>query len=707
MARCEADRARARLRRWLAVFFLALAVPGGLLVYKAYDQLKWESFRRQQLLAEDLAGRVDRLLADLMRPEEERPPEDYGFLVRSGDPARPDSRRSPLAGFPASARIPGLLGWFEVGEDGRFSTPWVPGPGISPAEYGIGPAELAERQAGARRIEGVLVGNRLVEGGAVDAKAVAAPSEPRQLDSAAVAPAKDEAASDRAMSESQTRLSQAAFERLAAPATRKGAHAGGSRSPGRVEELARDSGLARRRQGAAPEVAHAAVPTAGPAAPASVEPEAKPYEAKQDAVLAGQARSDGEELAAGGGPVRLFEVIREPFRLARLDSGHLVLFRRVLRAGGQVIQGLLIEQGPFLSALVGGPFGESPLAGTADLTVAHRGDLLTTLSARPADGYGLASRGYAVPAQELTGELLYRTRFQDPFGALELIFSIRRLPDPPGASAIGAIAAALALVLIGGTWFLWRLGARQIALAGQQQAFVSAVSHELKTPLTSIRMYAEMLRAGFADEPRRETYYRYIHEESERLSRLIANVLQLSRISRGDLRVANRPVEISELMDAVLERIAAPAQRAGFRLELCCAGPGRVQADPDAFVQVLINLVDNALKFAAASEPRRVEIDCERLDRDWWRFRVRDYGPGVPKSSRRQIFRLFYRGEEALKQAVPGTGIGLALVQELTRAMGGRVAAINRDPGLEIRVDLRAADTPAPSRSAGPTGGTG
>ncbi|MGE5155493.1 MAG: sensor histidine kinase, partial [Bdellovibrio bacteriovorus] len=300
-----------------------------------------------------------------------------------------------------------------------------------------------------------------------------------------------------------------------------------------------------------------------------------------------------------------------------------------------------------------------------------------------------------VQAQALSGELLLRTRPQEPFGALELIFSIRRLPVPPGASAIGAIAAALALVLLGGTSLLWRLGARQIALAGQQQAFVSAVSHELKTPLTSIRMYAEMLRAGFADESRRETYYRYIHEESERLSRLIANVLQLSRMSRGDLRVAVQPVEIAQLMELVRERVTAPAERAGFRLELGCTTPGLVQADPDAFVQVLINLVDNALKFAAHAEPRLIEIGCERLDAHWWRFRVRDYGPGVPRASRRRIFRLFYRGEEAVRQAVPGTGIGLALVQGLTLAMGGRVTVVNREPGAELRVDLPAADGPA------------
>jgi two-component system, OmpR family, phosphate regulon sensor histidine kinase PhoR len=307
------------------------------------------------------------------------------------------------------------------------------------------------------------------------------------------------------------------------------AHSGAS------EELALDSDLAGRRQAAAP---RPALRTRGPVPAASAD---GTHEAELDEALPRQLPLGPETVPAGNGPVRLFHVSHEPFRLARLDSGHLVLFRRALKAGEQVIQGLLLEQGPFIAGLVGEPFAASPLAGTADLSLAHRGELLTTLRAQGAAGAGSAREGYAVRAQELSGELLLRARPQEPFGALELIFSSRRLPVPPGASAIGAIAAALALVLLGGTWLLWRLGARQIALAGQQQAFVSAVSHELKTPLTSIRLYAEMLRAGFADETRRETYYRYIHEESERLSRLIANVLQLSRMSRGDLRVAVRP----------------------------------------------------------------------------------------------------------------------------------------------------------------------
>ena len=393
--------------------------------------------------------------------------------------------------------------------------------------------------------------------------------------------------------------------------------------------------------------------------------------------------------------MRLFEGLREPMRLARLDSGHLVLLRRAVRDGERMIQGLLLGQRAFLDGVFGDPHARGPLASVADLTVAHSGALLTTFRATaPEDhprGRALTASGYDIPAQALTGALLHRARLSEPFAALELVFSVRRLPPPTGASVVLLLALALAAVVLGGTWLLWRLAARQIALASQQQAFVAAVSHELRTPLTSIRMYAEMLAEGVVPASRSPTYYAYLREESERLSRLIGTVLELSRLSRGTLQVETRPVAPDELLRLALARIRTPVEAAGFTLAVSCPEDalGLVQADPDAFVQVVTNLVDNALKFAAASTPRRIELSCSAVAGGGWCIAVRDYGPGIPARERRRVFRMFERGGAAVREAVPGTGIGLALVDALTRAMGGRVSAIGRDPGLEMRVELR------------------
>jgi signal transduction histidine kinase len=256
---------------------------------------------------------------------------------------------------------------------------------------------------------------------------------------------------------------------------------------------------------------------------------------------------------------------------------------------------------------------------------------------------------------------------------------------------VTTVAAVLLLVLCGGFFLLYRLGLRQIALARQQQDFVSAVSHELKTPLTSIRMYGELLREGWATEEKRKTYYAYIHDEAERLARLIDNVLQLARMTRNELRLAPRAATVRELLDAVGPKVAATVERAGFALRTDCAEEAAgavVEVDTDAFSQILINLVDNAVKFSAKAEPRIVDITCRLDAQQRVVIGVRDYGPGVPKDQMRKIFRLFYRIDSGLTRETLGTGIGLALVRQLAEAMGGAVDVANREPGAEFLVTL-------------------
>jgi signal transduction histidine kinase len=228
-------------------------------------------------------------------------------------------------------------------------------------------------------------------------------------------------------------------------------------------------------------------------------------------------------------------------------------------------------------------------------------------------------------------------------------------------------------------------------LTRKQQDFVSAVSHELKTPLTSIRMYGEMLLAGWADEDKKQGYYEFIFHESERLSRLIANVLQLARMSRSDPQFDLKPVAVTELVDLVQSKIASQLQRAGFELELDQgAGPAEaaVLVDTDAFTQVFINLADNAIKFSAGAEKKLIELRCSVQKDGTVLFTVRDYGPGIPAGQLRKIFTMFYRSENELTRETVGTGIGLALVHQLVAAMNGKVDVRNRDPGAEFRVSF-------------------
>lgn len=382
--------------------------------------------------------------------------------------------------------------------------------------------------------------------------------------------------------------------------------------------------------------------------------------------------------------IRMFESELDPFEMSLLESGHFVLYRKVWRGGQRFIQGALLERDAFLRGLVEEAYRGTSLSRISDLSIAYRGAVLSVLGAR-------MGRGYLNSVEGLSGALLYRGRLSAPAGDLELVFSADRLPAGPGALVVGWLAAILALVLTGGFYALYRLGLRQIALTRQQQDFVSSVSHELKTPLTSIRMYGDMLREGWVTDERRRTYYDFICSESERLTRLINNVLQLARLTRNELTVELTPTPVGILMQGIAPRLASQVKSVGFKLDVDCRAAEAlvVRVDADFLSQILINLVDNGIKFSRHAEHKVIQIRCLPEAGNELRLSVRDHGPGIPQDQMKKIFQLFYRSGNALTRETMGTGIGLALVRQLVHAMNGRVDVVNAEPGAEFRVYLR------------------
>ena len=688
------ERDHKRLGMWLALFFAALAGPTAVLIYQAYNQLKWEAFHQHQLLAEELAARIDARYAQLIEVEEARAFSDYAFLVVAGDPAAEFVQRSPLSAYPLQSGVPGLIGYFQVDTQGGFSTPLLPQTGVGPDDYGIGVAELKQRRALAARLRRILGDNRLVPSGAlVGARppvGVSSDQSGYPAEEAAVSlsphshvlplPSRSVARDDAAGTGPADPVApQVAFDRLNAPALAREAEnqpklAG---KLGRVEDLQLDY----RYQAASPEALQgqrarrkSTLAEKRARIERSVAPAAQLLPSTPAQVQDAPAKSELE--------IRIFESEIDPFEFSLLDSGHFVLFRKVWRDGERYIQGLLLEQQAFLDGVIRDAFRATALAAMSDLIVAYQGEVFAAFR-------GQSARDYLASAAQLRGALLHQRRLSAPLGDMQLLFSVTRLPAGPGARVLGWVSVVLVLVLCGGFYLVYRLGAGQIALARQQQDFVSAVSHELKTPLTSIRMYAEMLREGWAPEDKKQSYYAFIHDESERLSRLIGNVLQLARMNRSEVTVDVKATRVSELIDAVSSPVSSQIERAGFTLRLDCdaaAGRAVIEVDGDAFTQILINLVDNAVKFSAQAEPRAIDIAC-RLQRDASvAFSVRDYGPGVPRDQMKKIFRLFYRSESELTRETVGTGIGLALVRQLVEAMGGQVDVLNRMPGAEFRV---------------------
>lgn len=257
------------------------------------------------------------------------------------------------------------------------------------------------------------------------------------------------------------------------------------------------------------------------------------------------------------------------------------------------------------------------------------------------------------------------------------------------------LLALLFLATGAAVFAILRAMSRSEQLSRQKSAFVSAVSHELRTPLTTIRMHAEMLREGLVSEQKKPRFHDDLVNESVRLSRLVENVLELSRLEEG-----RRPLRLrkSDLAAFVAETVSAQRsflEDRGFDVK----GPPQDRAvdvafDGQAIEQIVVNLLDNAAKYAADSE-RSIEVDVE-LESRHAVVVVRDRGPGIPASDRTKVFERFHRVERADTAHKPGTGIGLALVRDLARAHGGDAEVRDREGGgleARVRVPLRAEES--------------
>lgn len=260
------------------------------------------------------------------------------------------------------------------------------------------------------------------------------------------------------------------------------------------------------------------------------------------------------------------------------------------------------------------------------------------------------------------------------------------------ARAVWLLVGALFLVILcGGALILWMLSS-EMRRARRKTTFVANVSHELKTPLTSIRLFAEMLLSGRQkDEERRKEYLRTMVSEAERLSRLVENVLAFSRGGGGG-ESASEPLDLSELTRETLSQLEPALSKNGFLCSFSSEGPLPVRGDPERLRQVLMNLLSNAEKYSG--EAREIGVRCGS-ESGCALVEVADRGPGVPSSQREKIFREFFRGDDSLTASKSGAGLGLSIARSIARRCGGDVTyAPRRDGGsvfsLKIPLEERA-----------------
>lgn len=247
-----------------------------------------------------------------------------------------------------------------------------------------------------------------------------------------------------------------------------------------------------------------------------------------------------------------------------------------------------------------------------------------------------------------------------------------------GGALIVLLLAAVALL----GYSLWREYTLSARRARQQVDFVSQVSHELKTPLTNITLYAELLREGLDDEQTRELrYVDVITQEGQRLSRLIQNILTFTRSPKLHLQ----QVDIPQLVSGIAQIFTPALQAKGMEIHINCPQNLQVRSDRDVITQIVSNFLSNAEKYAA--QGKRVDLTVQDTG-DRVEIAVRDYGPGIAEKEMKMIFHPFYRVKSSLTEGVSGTGIGLTIASQLAERLNGRIDVQAEKPGVRFTLIL-------------------
>jgi signal transduction histidine kinase len=248
---------------------------------------------------------------------------------------------------------------------------------------------------------------------------------------------------------------------------------------------------------------------------------------------------------------------------------------------------------------------------------------------------------------------------------------------------VGILIAALVIAIAVGGFLLLTDLRRQLQLAQQKTDFVGNVSHELKTPLTSIRMFSDLLSEGrVADEDKQKNYLKIISAETARLTRLINNILDFARMEKGEKKYRFELCDIGNITRDAVESYRPQLEEHGFKVEMQIPDEHlSVNGDCDALAQIVLNLLSNAEKYSGERKEIRIEVD--RMD-NMTEVRVMDRGSGVPAGSGEKIFEQFYRAHDALNSGIQGSGLGLTLSRQIARAHGGDVLYRARDGGGSV-----------------------
>ena len=313
------------------------------------------------------------------------------------------------------------------------------------------------------------------------------------------------------------------------------------------------------------------------------------------------------------------------------------------------------------------------------LVVVHAQDILSSLKLDR-----VFSQNFPVEFQFITDESLEGESLGPNFRGLRIAFDTAEIEALSKDWRFQPVFYILALLLVlsvtlFGAYLLLRDVRREVRMAEMRSQFVSSVSHELKTPLTAIRMFAETLRLGRSKSQKaQEEYLDTIVSESQRLTRLLNNVLDFSKIEEGKRIYRPEPASLSEILQTSARAMEYPLNQQGFKLHVHAEeGLPEVRVDRDAIEQAVLNLLHNAMKYSGGS--RDIELRLRKKD-NYALIQVIDRGVGIDPKEKERIFEKFYRVSSEENKRLPGTGLGLTLVSHIVQTHGGRIE-VESEPG--------------------------
>jgi len=653
-----------RLKGLILLFLAMLTIPLIYFVFQSYRSFQQEEAAQLRYFAETLMDDMEQALADLIRREEGRPVDAYNsYYVPQGEGRA--KMPSPLSRVPEESYI---LGYFQNNPDGSFQTPLIAAEGVPPMHENAIDIRL-------RRVNRIF-NERLAAGDHF--------REPYQAPPPSGPPGKPAPSFD---SFAARYLKRSAAKEQKMHLGQKGKQVR-ELTVDQAVNLARKDRLAGNRAETVPD---ASFQEMNPGVP-SLAPSTESTDTLKD--LLRKAPPVGNSAAAlppmGQEETTVpekFEAVTvqdagairaeiDPMQSVFIDPDLVLIYRRIALNNRIFRQGFVLQLPSFFKHLLETRFSHEPISRFTRLTLLAEDNL----------GNRFEQSGGAVGT---TPKFSMTRRFPRPFSFLTATLTCRDLPRSSGRSTLIIMIGILAGVVLAGFVAIYRSVHALVDLSERRSKFVSSVTHELKTPLTNIRMYIEMLEQGIARSPEREQeYFRILGTESSRLARLINHILEFSKLEKKELRLNLQFGSLDEVISESCGIMAEALKKAGFTVDIRLGSVPTVAFDREMLIQVLVNLVENSIKFGRQHETRRIIIHLHREGR-WVRIDVSDTGPGIPRQDLKRVFDDFYRAENALIRSTRGTGIGLAFVRKVMVAMKGRVSAANNDgPGCTVTLWL-------------------